>query len=197
MLYLPPGIAHHGIALETCMTWSAGMRAPSCADLFQALGEWLAENHAEGSRYGDPDLQDGRPGAEIDAASIRRMRELAFGAVQDEGVFADFLGMFLSRYRMAHEPAPPTQTIEIAGLTDALNRGFRLRHNPWTRLFWITSADGAALFAAGTRYSCSAETASLVCEDDVLKNRSGELAVADPELMCRLVNDGHLYLEDA
>ena len=197
MLYLPPGIAHHGIALETCMTWSAGMRAPSCADLFQALGEWLAENHAEGSRYGDPDLQDGRPGAEIDAASIQRMRELAVGAVQDESVFADFLGMFLSRYRMAHEPAPPTQTIEIAGLTDALNRGFRLRHNPWTRLFWINSADGAALFAAGTRYSCSAETASLVCEDELLKDRSGDLAATDPELMCRLVNDGHLYLEDA
>lgn len=197
MLYLPPGIAHHGVALDTCMTWSAGMRAPSSADLFQALGEWLAENHDEGSRYADPDLQDGRPGGEIDAASIQRMRELAVGALHDNKKFEHFLGGFLSRYRLAHEPAAPADAIEKTGLIDALKRGFRLRHNPWTRLFWINSGNEAALFAAGTRYSCSVETATAICEDAVLKDHGRELAATDSELLCRLLNDGHLYLEDA
>ena len=33
MLYLPPGVAHHGVALEECLTYSIGFRAPSEYDL--------------------------------------------------------------------------------------------------------------------------------------------------------------------
>ena len=32
MLYLPPGIAHHGIAESECLTWSIGFRAPGDAE---------------------------------------------------------------------------------------------------------------------------------------------------------------------
>ena len=38
MLYLPPGIAHHGVAIDEGMTWSIGLRAPSSADLLLSLG---------------------------------------------------------------------------------------------------------------------------------------------------------------
>ncbi len=48
MLYLPPNVAHLGIALEPGMTWSIGSRAPSGADLLQGLGEWLAFSADEG-----------------------------------------------------------------------------------------------------------------------------------------------------
>ena len=33
VLYLPPGIAHWGIALDASMTYSIGMRAPTVAEL--------------------------------------------------------------------------------------------------------------------------------------------------------------------
>ena len=33
MLYLPPGVAHHGVALEDCLTYSIGFRAPSGREL--------------------------------------------------------------------------------------------------------------------------------------------------------------------
>jgi 50S ribosomal protein L16 3-hydroxylase len=37
MLYLPPGVAHHGVAEDACLTYSIGLRAPSAADLLLAL----------------------------------------------------------------------------------------------------------------------------------------------------------------
>jgi len=45
MLYLPPHIAHHGIALDPgCQTWSVGFRSPSFKELLQE-GLWrLAES---------------------------------------------------------------------------------------------------------------------------------------------------------
>jgi 50S ribosomal protein L16 3-hydroxylase len=38
MLYLPPGVPHHGVAENACLTFSVGMRAPASAEL---LGDYV------------------------------------------------------------------------------------------------------------------------------------------------------------
>jgi 50S ribosomal protein L16 3-hydroxylase len=193
MLYLPPGVAHHGVALDTGMTWSIGMRAPSAADLFQAFGEWLAERHEEGARYTDPPLAGGPAGAGLDSAALGRFRELAAQQLDADGVFAEFLGHFLSRFRLAHEPAPPEAPLDEAGLRAALDAGGVLRQNPWTRMLWIRFGSQAAVFAAGKRYACRLETAAALCDDRTLAGLTG--ALAEPAVVCDLINDGHLYVE--
>ena len=44
MLYLPPGYAHDGIALDECMTYSIGFRAPRCGELAGELLQRLADD---------------------------------------------------------------------------------------------------------------------------------------------------------
>jgi 50S ribosomal protein L16 3-hydroxylase len=208
MLYLPPGVAHHGIAagLEDrgprsidasapCMTWSIGMRAPSAADLLQALGEWLAESQAEGGRYRDPDPGVAARAGQIDRRARDRLRDLARSAIDDEDGFSAFLGAFLSRYRLAHEPAPPARPIGPAQLRDALQRGAVLHHNPWTRLAWIETGDSGSLFAAGTPYPCGAELATALCDPDRLPQTPARQFSDRLELICELINRGHLVLE--
>jgi 50S ribosomal protein L16 3-hydroxylase len=73
MLYLPPGVPHHGEALEPCMTFSIGMRAPSRAELLVDLAEELAALLPEESRYADPDLVEPRDAFEIDDAAFARV----------------------------------------------------------------------------------------------------------------------------
>lgn len=195
MLYLPPGVAHHGVALDTCMTWSLGMRAPSSADLLQAFGEWLAANRDEGPRYSDPDLQIPGSRAELDSDSIKGFSDLATAMAGDAPSFTAFLGSFLSRYRLAHEPIGPEQAIGTDELTNSLNEGSTLQHNPWTRLIWTGTETGATLFAAGTAFPCSREMAVAICEPGELAASGMALATTDAVLLCKLVNAGHLYLE--
>ena len=57
MLYLPPGVPHHGVALGECMTYSVGMRAPSQAELLLDFAETLAEALPEELRFCDADLR--------------------------------------------------------------------------------------------------------------------------------------------
>lgn len=197
MLYLPPGVAHHGVALDTGMTWSIGMRAPSSADLLQSLGEWLADTMGEGERYSDPDLAGATAAGEIDNAARLRLRELAVRQLHDEGSFNRFIGAFLSRYRLAHEPAPPEQSTSPDMLIAALNNGAILRHNPWTRLLWSSSNEQSAVFAAGKHYACDEETARILCDMALLEQHGAALAKYQAELLCRMVNEGHLYLEDS
>ncbi|MEJ2383406.1 MAG: cupin domain-containing protein [Xanthomonadales bacterium] len=193
MLYLPPGVAHHGVALDTGMTWSIGMRAPSAADLFQAFGEWLAEHRGEGARYTDPSRPARGDTAEVDGRAIVRFRELAAGELAADGPFTAFLGQFLSRYRLAHEPAPPENPVDEAALRAALSAGAVLRQNPWTRMLWIRFDSQVAVFAAGKRYACHEETAVRVCDPQRLAEVTEP--VPEPAVFCALLNDGHLYLE--
>ena len=193
MLYLPPGVAHHGVALDAGMTWSIGMRAPSAADLLQAWGEWLAENRAEGARYRDPPLTPADGGAELSPPAIEGFAALGFASLRDADEFTAFLGHFLSRYRLAHEPAPPDEAIDEAALARELASGATLRQNPWTRMLWIRIDSQAAVFAAGNRYACSLESAAILCDPRRLASAAD--AIAEPDVVCALINDGHLYLE--
>ncbi len=195
MLYLPPGIAHHGVALDLGMTWSIGLRAPSSADLLQALGEWLASNRDEGTRYRDGTLAARPSAGEIDSAAVEDFRQLLMQAANDESGFRSFLGSFLSRYRLAHEPAPPEQQMEPESLVRALNTGAKLHHNPWTRLLWSETENEVVLFAAGEPFPCSGETAQLICRSPVTLPPEVDSTDAAMTLACRLLNKGHLYLE--
>src|SRR5579859_142024 len=53
MLYLPPGVAHDGIAETECLTWSIGFRAPSDAELVAGFLDFLNERRTPAGRYGD------------------------------------------------------------------------------------------------------------------------------------------------
>ena len=62
LLYLPPHIAHEGVALDAgCQTWSVGFRSPSYRELLQEglwrLAESLEDDPRLSARYADP-LQD-------------------------------------------------------------------------------------------------------------------------------------------
>jgi len=208
MLYLPPGVAHHGVAVDVdmgalgaetqaplCMTWSIGMRAPSAADLLQALGEWLAEAPDEGGRYRDPGLSPtNRPG-EIDGAALQRFRNLLHPAIEDADRFSAFIGAFISGYRLAHEPAAPPRSIDQTELARLFQRGATLHHNPWTRLAWQETPRGALLFASGLAFPCSVDEAMILCDPEQLGSLPASPSSVDAYLLCELINRGHLLIE--
>lgn len=192
MLYLPPGIAHHGVAQDECMTWSIGLRAPSQADLMLGLGEWLAENTEEGARYRDrPQKSLPRPG-ELSPVDLEGLLELMARALHNDEQFNTFLGQFISRYRLAHQPGPPEQPAGIEILRRQLSGSGRLARNPWTRVVWIEQDGRARLFAAGEEYACSMETAmALSATPPALPGFSDE----NLKLLTELVAAGHYYIE--
>jgi 50S ribosomal protein L16 3-hydroxylase len=73
MLYLPPGVPHHGVALGACMTYSIGMRAPSQGELLGDFVDHLIETLPEEARYTDADLAPARGDGEIDDAALARV----------------------------------------------------------------------------------------------------------------------------
>jgi len=194
MLYLPPNIAHHGVALEPGLTWSIGSRAPSGADLLQGLGEWLAFSDDEGGRYCDPDLQPAIRAGEIDAKALQGLCELMRSRINEGESMDNYLAAFMSRFRLAHEPVAPPETIGSEDLLAELGHGARLLRNPWTRLTWVKNFNGARLFAAGQAFDCSIWLAEALCKCEPPVIRADMLDKATLDTLTNLINKGHFLL---
>jgi len=194
ILYLPPNVAHHGVALEPGMTWSIGFRAPSGADLLQGLGEWLSFTDDEGGRYSDPDLQATTRAGEINSEALQGLRDLMLARIDEHKGLDNYLAAFMSRFRLAHDPVPPPDLIKPDDVLKALQEGSELLRNPWTRLTWIETTEGARLFAAGQPYDCSTLLAESLCEWEQPRICTDMLDHASIDTLTRLINSGHFLL---
>lgn len=102
MLYLPPGVAHNGVALDDdCMTLSVGFRAPSDADIACEFGAMLTELLPDHRRFGDPERQMARHSGEIDAASVAIVQDIMRRYVDQPELMARWLGRFMTEPKYA------------------------------------------------------------------------------------------------
>lgn len=100
LLYLPPHMAHWGIAVGPCMTWSVGFRAPSAQELGTQFLAFLQEHIALEGMYADPDLRLQAHPAEIPTQMINRVSRMLRGIRWDKKDVVRFLGEYLT------EPKP-------------------------------------------------------------------------------------------
>jgi len=96
MLYLPPGWAHEGVALEPCLTYSIGFRAPSHEELAREFLAFLQERVAVAGLYADRGARPARHAAEIPAEMIRGAAEVARRIRWRQRDVERFLGEYLS-----------------------------------------------------------------------------------------------------
>ena len=132
ILYLPPGVRHDGVALESCFTYSVGFRAPRGSELGAAFLDWLHERGLPEADYRDPGLRPSpRPG-EI-PASLVGFAASALGRVRwTRNDVERFLGEYLSepKAHVVFAPAAPRRAlarslVRLDAKTRLLYRGRR------------------------------------------------------------------------
>ena len=146
MLYLPPGIAHYGVAENDCMTWSFGFRAPSWQFLLQDFSDTIAQNMTEQQRYTDPQHKRQHNPAEISSDSLKAVRQKLASLLQmDNKYFADWLGSALSQ-QACEFPIQEQESLDADSLSEQLHAGRVLMLNPYVRLCFVRTklANGAA-----------------------------------------------------
>jgi 50S ribosomal protein L16 3-hydroxylase len=100
LLYLPPGWGHEGVALDECMTYSIGFRAPARRELLSEYLVRTSEHITVPGLYEDPDLRAQTRPAEISAMMIDKVMQLVSSLRHTRKGVRDFLGEYLS------EPKP-------------------------------------------------------------------------------------------
>ena len=200
LLYLPPGVPHHGVAEDPCLTFSLGMRAPSAAELLGDYCDSLAADAPDALRYADPDLQPARDGYEIDDAAMHRVVEaLRQLRMDDPDRFGDWFGGFITTYRSAVQPAPadtPRPRIEMEW---DLSQGACLLRHPWSRMAWRRAhakGAGARLYAGGSQYPMPVRDAKRLAAAERVNGALYEsLGREGRDAVFALFDAGHLHLQ--
>ncbi len=198
MLYLPPDVPHHGVAVDDCLTCSIGMRAPSLAELVTDAAEYVADRTAESLRLRDGTRELARDPALIPDEVIAEVRTALREATQlGDAEFSEWFGTFITRYRSAHEISPPPETPSLPELRAAIARGAALHRHPWSRFAWQSRTGGARLYFAGQPFDATKRMARLLqSRKHYSSAHAGPLTPDDWMTLHALLAAGHLVLGD-
>jgi len=146
LLYLPPRVAHYGVALGPCMTYSIGCRAPSKQDVLSAVLEKVLMESDPDERYVDPDLRSTTDSGRLGPDGVAWVRTMLEDLTEDTDALTEVVGSIISQpRRYVDEEALPKESLK-----SALSKGFRVRVASSSQVLYDTSNLGVLwLFAAG------------------------------------------------
>ncbi|MES9869425.1 MAG: cupin domain-containing protein [Sedimenticola sp.] len=204
VLYLPPNVAHWGIAQgNDCMTCSVGFRAPTFQEMAAAWCDDLVSTKVPSSRYRDGEIGLQESSAEITPQALARVRRqlnsylLSTPQEQDR-----WFGRFITESKIHLQVSPRSESNSVETVIALFESSGLLYRNGWSRFAYIEGNDQCDyLFANGEEYSLAKSCAGfmqwvtgsrLLSYDDAqpwLKNKDCL------NLLTALFNDGHLLLE--
>ena len=123
MLYLPPQLAHNGVALTDCMTWSIGFRAPKAEEIVNQFLTYLQDKLELPGMYSDPALKHQKHVAEIPSAMLDWADKTIRAAARwEKSDITDFLGRYLSEPKSHVFFDPPTRPKSLAAFAKAIQK---------------------------------------------------------------------------
>jgi 50S ribosomal protein L16 3-hydroxylase len=140
ILYVPPRIAHWGIANSEALTYSIGYRAPSVAEILGSLVDDIGDSLSDRLRYTDPGIVSDDHPAHIPDSAVARVRALVAEALIDDNRIRDWFGRYMTEPKYPdQQPEPDSWPLPQKGDVVAA---------PDARLAFTDTA----LFANGRRY---------------------------------------------
>jgi 50S ribosomal protein L16 3-hydroxylase len=221
MLYLPPGVAHHGVADGACMTFSVGFRAPALQGLVEAWAEHRSAALDPDLLYADPDLQAQPHSAAISPQALAQIRTLVRDTLSGSDTDIDrWFGRQMSLPQRGEPSAARDPAIDPAELLARLHAGEPLWRSDYSRFTFIEHNDtehrdtghrdigpsdieqpssGLTLFVDGRDYRLPASLLAAV--DRLTSQRQPDLSefLDQPEfvaLLTELYNHSALYFAD-
>ena len=197
MLYLPPGVPHHGVAVDACLTFSIGMRAPSASELLSDFVDTLAADAPDSLRLSDADLTPAGDPFEIDANAMTRVVEaLNLLRMNDLDSLGDWFGSFITTYRSAVEPAADEDARPRIEIEWDLVHGANLLRHPWSRMAWRKAAKDARLYAGAQVHGMAVRDAGALAAADAIDGALYDrLGPRGRDAVFALLEAGHYRLQ--
>jgi len=203
ILYVPPGVAHNGIAVgDDCMTYSIGFRAPSRSELIAHWAEHLVGELEDDDRYTDPGLAAQDNPGEISPHALGRLWDLVAERMLDPDGFAKWFGRYSTAPKNPEIDWRPEQPIDLDDLRSRIALDMPLLRNPASRFSFIRpEAEVLLLFVDGRAYDCSGVAATLAerlcAQDNVRINAELAASAASLAVVLDLLRHGSVAFEPA
>ena len=200
VLYLPPRIPHHGIALNDCMTYSIGCRAATHRQLLLGWMEYLAGTLDENKRYSDPDLSPRESPGRITSEDLNRVRSVIDEMIDRDDELERWFGEFVTEPSRGGTSMPPRTGLSPEELANRIRGGEDLRRSEAGRFSYVDDPPGGPLlFVDGSTYEIDSKWRAIarllgdrtILPADDLKPHIEHEGCLD--LLTVLYNEGHVY----
>ena len=197
MLYVPPGVAHWGIAQGECTTFSIGFRAPRVNDMVSRWADQLLEQLETDQFFRDARRSSVTRAGEICPRDLERAMAQLQGAL-DQGAGDHWFGELVTEPR--YEPLADDDDLAEARAQLRCGAAF-VEVAASAKLAWQQEGAGITVFANGQSLTCpDSVLPSLLtlCENWRLAGTELDLAMADQntaDLLDYLLESGCIYVE--
>lgn len=195
LLYLPPRIAHHGIALNDCLTYSVGFRANSHNELVTSFTDHLLNNNKNEKRYNAIDFQQ-HP-AEITSDTIQQLKNILLSNLQtDSSHIEEWFGEFITEQKFELDTVPEQVFTDSSEVFEHLLSLELINRHPAIRFAFIKHGTISDLFINAKKYTTQANFAEQLCGDrniSVATLISNATSEAEKTVLFDCINLGYLY----
>jgi len=144
LLYVPPGMAHYGVAEDDCLTFSFGFRMPNVAGMMERISDQFSANTLLQNPVVDiARTQMGQIG-EINATELSHLKDLVLAQLKDSSVLDAAIMSYMSEPKYP-DNIPEADEIEADDLKEILHEGYEVLLESASRLLY-TEQNGTLNF---------------------------------------------------
>ncbi|WP_151768067.1 ribosomal protein uL16 3-hydroxylase [Acinetobacter oleivorans] len=154
LLYVPPGIAHYGVAEDDCLTFSFGFRMPNVAGMMERISDQFSTNSLLQNPVVDIARKQMSQIGEINASELSHLKDLVLAQLQDSAALDAAIMSYMSEPKYP-DNIPEADEIEADDLKEILHEGYEVLLEPASRLLYTEKnetlnfwGNGEALFIA-------------------------------------------------
>ena len=176
LLYVPPGLAHYGVAEDDCLTYSFGFRMPNVTDMMDRVSDKFSENSALKNPLLDIIRDQQSAIGQVTGNELEYLKTKLFEHLQNSNILEDAIMSLMSEPKYL-DNIPEAEEIGTGDLEAVLEQGYQLLMEPASRLLY-TEQDGQLLFWANGEAVCISEASA----SHLKRLADGELIVLDENL---------------
>lgn len=193
LIYIPPGFPHNGVALEDCLNYSVGFRAPDQMQLWESLLQYCHDQNTETERYQDPHLRARHHSAEITSAELEALQSMMQNMIANMAGHSDRIEWFLAWNTLNGADAPVMTVEEVIGDTEVnaiwqeLAEHEQVKKCPGTRTLFH-AGDSFLFFAVNGHVARIAKTEANNNEIHIIQQWLSALSTPSSALLCAVKN---------
>jgi 50S ribosomal protein L16 3-hydroxylase len=196
LLYVPPGLAHYGVAEDDCLTFSFGFRMPNLAEMSDRLSEQFAKNSALKQPLADITRQKTNNIGEINGTEFSYLKTQLLDYLTQAPEFDAAIMAYMSESKYPNS-IPEPEEIEVDDLLEVIHSGYQLLLEPASKILYRQQNDCLEFWANGEQL-CISQT----FEADLKQIADGMGIIFDEQLnqteiledITQLLNDAVLML---
>ncbi len=162
MLYLPPNVAHYGIAQDDCMTFSIGFRAPRYSELLTAWTDDQTLPLSDQLRYRDPDLQSSNHSGEIMPAALEKIRAVIRQQHVEDQDIDRWFGHYITEPPADQLPYVSETPLSSKEFQTSLSEYGALWRSEYSRFAYIAGQNIVWLYVDGQEFELASDQVDLV-----------------------------------